>query len=223
MPVPLSTPSHDTGAEPEKTLVLFIHGLAGSSDVTWGKFPSFLQQNEEFTRKYQIGFFSYPTMLVRIPFGRKAPTIQELAAGLRTQIENRYAEFPGVVLVCHSLGGLIARKYLLDEFNAKRRTRVRGIVLFAVPNNGADLAGIANTISWRHNQIRQLCRGADLIELLNDDWFTMGLSEVVRAKYVTGAQDRLVDRLSAKAVWGNPLVEASLRGGFGYIVGYASK
>jgi triacylglycerol esterase/lipase EstA (alpha/beta hydrolase family) len=164
---------HETGADSEKTLVLFIHGLGGSSEETWGKFPFFLRQDDEFTRKYQIRFFSYPTMLVRTIFSRKAPSIQELAAGLRTQIENRYAEFPSVVLVCHSLGGLIARKYLLDEFKAKRQTRVKGIVLFAVPNNGADLAGVANVISWRHRQVRQLCRGSDLIELLNEDWYTM--------------------------------------------------
>jgi predicted alpha/beta hydrolase family esterase len=93
-----------------------------------------------------MGYFSYPTMLVRlIPFfSRKMPTIQELAAALRTDINNRYADFGSVVLVCHSLGGLIARKYLLDEVKAKRELRVNGLVLFAVPNNGEDLAHISN-------------------------------------------------------------------------------
>jgi pimeloyl-ACP methyl ester carboxylesterase len=209
---------HETGANSEKTLVLFIHGLGGSGEETWDKFPQFLRQDEEFARKYEIAFFSYPTMLVRTIFSRKAPSIQELAAGLRTQIENRYAEFPSVVLVCHSLGGLIARKYLLDEFKAKRQTRVKGIVLFAVPNNGADLAGVANVISWRHRQVRQLCRGSDLIELLNEDWYTMGLPKVVRAKYVTGTQDRVVDRFSARATWGNPDVDTVIGKGHRDIV-----
>jgi tetratricopeptide (TPR) repeat protein/pimeloyl-ACP methyl ester carboxylesterase len=208
----------ETGANSEKTLLLFIHGLGGSGEETWDKFPQFLRQDEEFARKYEIAFFSYPTMLVRTIFSRKAPSIQELAAGLRTQIENRYADFPSVVLVCHSLGGLIARKYLLDEFKAKRQTRVKGIVLFAVPNNGADLAGIANVISWRHRQVRQLCRGSDLIELLNEDWYTMGLPKVVRAKYVTGTQDRVVDRFSARATWGNPDVDTVIGKGHRDIV-----
>jgi pimeloyl-ACP methyl ester carboxylesterase len=194
----------ETGADSEKTLVLFIHGLGGSGEETWDKFPELLRQDEEFAGKYQIAFFSYPTMLLRVVFTRKAPTIQELAAGLRTQIDNRYADFRHVVLVCHSLGGLIARKYFLDEFKAKRQTPVKGIVLFAVPNNGADLAKIANILSWSHQQARQMCRGSDFLELLNEDWATMGLSEAVRVKYVIGSQDRVVNRSGAVAFWGNP-------------------
>jgi pimeloyl-ACP methyl ester carboxylesterase len=197
----------ETGSDSEKTLVLFIHGLGGKAEETWDKFPELFLQDDEFSGRYEIGFFSYPTMLVRTIFSWRAPSIQELAAGLRTQIENRYPDFPSIVLVCHSLGGLVARKYLLDEFKAKRRTRVKGIVLFAVPNNGADLAGVANAVSWRHHQVRQLCRGSDLIELLNEDWFTLGLPEVVRAKYIMSTQDRVVDRFSAKGTWGNPDVE----------------
>jgi len=63
-------------------------------------------------------------MLVRlIPFfSRKMPKIQELAAALKTEINNRYADFESIVLVCHSLGGLIARKYLLDEVKASGKT-----------------------------------------------------------------------------------------------------
>ena len=207
----------ETGTDAEKTLVLFIHGLAGDAFETWGRFPELLQKDDQFERKYRMGFFSFPTALVRlIPFfSRKFPTIQELAAALRTEINNRYAEFGGVVLVCHSLGGLIARKYVLDEVKAKRELRVNGIVLFAVPNNGADLARISNLISWRHHQVRQMTRGADILELLNEDWFAMGLPGIIRAKYVTGTQDRVVDRTSAKATWGNP--EAETVAGKGHI------
>jgi predicted alpha/beta hydrolase family esterase len=207
---------HETGTDAEKTLVLFIHGLGREATETWGKFPELLQKDEQFAHKYRMGFFSYPTMLVRlIPFfSRKMPTIQELAAALRSEINNRYADFGNVVLVCHSLGGLIARKYLL-EVKAKRELRVKGLVLFAGPNNGADLAHVSNTISWRHHQVRQLTRGSDILELLNEDWFTIGLPGIIRAKYVTGTQDRVVDRLSAKATWGN--ADAETDAGKGHI------
>jgi pimeloyl-ACP methyl ester carboxylesterase len=199
--------SSEPGADAERTLVLFVHGLGGEATKTWGKFPGLLKDDNEFARKYQIGFFSYPTMLLRTIFNQKTPTIQELAAALRTQIENRYEKFSTIVLVCHSLGGLIGRKYLLDEFKAKRPIRVKGIMLISVPNNGADLARIGNFISWRHHQLRQMSRGSDLIELINDDWFTLDLPNVISAKYVVGTQDKVVDRFSGKATWGNADVE----------------
>jgi hypothetical protein len=198
----------ETGTDAERTLLLFIHGLGGEARTTWGMFPTLLGDGDrQFARKYEVDFFSYPTMLVRTIFSRKAPSIQELADALRTQINNRFAGFGSVVLVCHSLGGLIARKYLLDEVKAKRTLRVSGILLFVVPNNGANLANVGKIISWRHRQMRQLCRNSDLIELLNEDWFTLRLPEVVRAKFITGTQDRVVDRFSARATWGNPDVE----------------
>jgi len=75
-----------TGADSEKALLLFIHGLGGSSAETWASFPELLQQDGEFAGKCRVHFFSYPTMLWRSIFSRKAPSIQELAAGLRTQI-----------------------------------------------------------------------------------------------------------------------------------------
>jgi pimeloyl-ACP methyl ester carboxylesterase len=192
----------------EKTLLLLIHGLGGKAEATWGRFPTLLVENDpDFARDYRVAFFSYPTMLVRTIFSRKAPSIHELADALRTEIENRYADYTSIVLVCHSLGGLIGRMYLLNEVKAQRPRRVSGIVLFAVPNNGAELAGVGKYISWQHRQMQQLCRNSDVIEQLNRDWFTMGLGGAVRAKYVTGTQDRVVDRFSARATWGNPDVE----------------
>jgi nucleoside phosphorylase/pimeloyl-ACP methyl ester carboxylesterase len=205
--VDITGQGHNLREGVKKVLVLFIHGLGGDKIATWGRFPEILRHDQQIAKDYQLEFFSYPTMLWRHLFSRKAPRIQELAAGLRTQIENRYASFENIILVCHSLGGLVARQYVLEDIKAKREPRVSGIVLIAVPNNGADLARIGAFLSVRHQQLRQLCRDSDLIEFLNTDWFTMGLNRTVRAKYIIGTQDGVVDRLSAQVFWGNPNVE----------------
>ena len=211
--------SAETTTYPEKTLLLFIHGLGGKAKETWGMFPALLKQgDEQFAGKYEVDFFSYPTMLVRTILSRIAPSIQELASALRTQIDNRYGKFGNIILICHSLGGLIARRYLLDEIKANRPLRVGGVLLFAVPNNGAQLARVASFISWRHAQVRQLCRTADFLQDLNEDWATFELSKKLRIKFIVGTQDRVVDRQSAINGWGNRNVETIVGKGHRTIV-----
>jgi len=86
-----------------------------------------------------------------------APRIRDLAEGLRSQIEVRYPDYKSIILVCHSLGGLVARKYLVEEVKRGKELRIDKLLLFAVPNNGAGLASVAKYISWQHNQLAQLC------------------------------------------------------------------
>ncbi|MGE7471193.1 esterase/lipase family protein [Bosea sp. NPDC003192] len=191
----------------ERRLLLFVHGLGGDARATWGKLPGLLVEGAAFQEPPTIGYYTFPTSLFRLPFMAKAPKIQELAAGLRSQIENRYADFNKVDLICHSLGGLIARRYLIEEVKASRSLRVKHLALLATPNNGAGLAILANLVSWRHNQISQLCRNADIIELLNEDWVRFELQKKVATKFIIGTQDRVVDRFSASAYSGNSDVE----------------
>jgi hypothetical protein len=82
----------------EKALVLFIHGLGGDGQATWGLFPEFLRQDRDIDTRYELAFFSYPTTLWRHLFSPRSPRIQELTAGLRTEITNRYADFRRIVL-----------------------------------------------------------------------------------------------------------------------------
>ena len=197
--------SPPVAATDAKELLLFVHGLGGEGKETWEICTGF-SNRISVSEKYAIGYYAFPASLFRMPlFSSKVPKIQELAAGLRTEID--HCGFNRVSLVCHSLGGLIARRYLIEEVKAGRALRVPRLALLAVPNNGAGLASAAKFVVWKHNQIRQLCKDADLIELLNEDWFTFKLQEKVRTKFVMGTQDQVVDRFSVAGYWGNPDLE----------------
>jgi HAD superfamily phosphoserine phosphatase-like hydrolase len=187
-------------------LILFVHGLGGDAQATWGLFPQLIRDDSEL-RDYDVRLFSYPTSLFSLPWSKKYPRIQTLADSLRTDIENRFPTQTNIILVCHSLGGLIGRKYLLEEVKNKRPLRIQGVLLYAVPNNGAALASIGDTISWRHNQLRQLCKDADVIRDLASDWVVLKVNEAVKTKYVIAALDRVVDEQSARVFWGNPEIE----------------
>lgn len=185
-------------------LILFVHGLGGDSHATWGNFPELITKDEHLS-KYHVEFFGYPTSILRLPFSRKYSKIQLLAEGLRTKIETNFTNYTDIILVCHSLGGLIAKKYLIEEVKRNGdRLRVKALLLFAVPNNGARLASVANMVSWRHYQLRQLCKNSDVITDISSDWFTYKIHNKVRVKYVVAALDHIVDEIGAKGFWGNP-------------------
>lgn len=196
--------SHSTGGN-GKTLLLFVHGLGGRGETSWGRLPEFLMDDPKIREMFSIGFYNFPTSLFRYSPFTKVPKIQELAEGLRTRI--KHEQFERVDLVCHSLGGLIARRYIIEEIKADRPLRVQHLALFAVPNNGAGLASVGKFVSRWHNQIKQLCRNADIIEFLNEDWATLSVQDKIKTKFIIGSQDSVVDRLSVAGYWGNPDVE----------------
>lgn len=184
------------------TLVLFIHGLGGSGVGTWGEFPRLIQQDPKLASEYTVNYYDYPTRLFPLPF-RDKPPIQSLALGLRSEIDNKYQEYSEISLFCHSLGGIVARKYILEEIKSGRNLRVKQLLMFAVPNNGAALAQIANLIPWRYRQLRQICKESYFLDALNSDWETLHVTDKVQVRYIIAGEDRIVSMSSAKAERGN--------------------
>lgn len=204
-------PRHYPLGDGNTKLLLFVHGLGGDGHATWRGvergFLELIRGDQELRNQYDVAFFSYPTSGFAIPLVTATPSIGELAAGLRTEIDQRYHTYDSVVLVAHSMGGLVAKKYLVDEISSGRRLRVERLMLFAVPNNGAQLANLADKVPFKSRQMKQLARNADFITELNQDWARLKPEQFLRIRYVVGAVDQVVDPDSAKAIWGNRSVD----------------
>jgi len=179
-------------------LIFFVHGLGGHPTQTWGRFPELVANDVDLSATFEVGFFEYPTSLFHVPFITKNPSVNRLAEGLRTILDLRYPQHSRIVIAAHSLGGLVARRYLCNEVAAGRPLRVSNLVLFAVPNSGASLANIATLISWRHRQLAQLCRNSDFLEALNSEWHNRKLETRVLCTYVMGGADQVVAPDSAR-------------------------
>ena len=191
----------------DKTLLLFIHGLGGDSQKTWRKFPQLIEQDADLADSVDCGFYSFPTKLLSVPFLSSSPKIQTLAAGLATEIKQRYSDYSSVILIAHSLGGLVARQYLVEMAMAQQAHKVTGLLLYAVPHNGAGLASVAKYLSFWQPQLKQLCKESDFIETLNTQWTQLKLGESIPAKYIVGGTDAVVSKSSAQNYWGNEAVE----------------
>lgn len=204
-------------AEGNTKLILFVHGLGGDAIETWRGdqrgFLELIEADPELRCQYDVAFFDYPTSGFALPFFTAAPRIADLAAGLKTEIDLRFAGYDSVVLVGHSMGGLVARKYLLDELAAKRPLRVERLILYAVPNNGAELASLVQLVPFKSKQMKELARNSGFITELNNNWARLSPEGSVRIRYVVGAIDKIVKLDSAIAAWGNDYVDVVVNRG----------
>lgn len=183
----------------QKSLVLFIHGVGGSNDSTWGCFSSLIRSDPLLSTRIDVAFFGYPTAIWRIPFSRIAIRIQDIAQAVRTEILSRYKDYPDILLVCHSMGCTVARKYIIETMRAKQPLTVKGVLLFAEPESGSSLARWADLLSFSHWQMRQLQTRSDFLETIALDWHTFVSSTPLKICEVKGGQDAVLPRRQQSA------------------------
>ena len=203
-------------------LILFVHGLSGSKE-TWGDFE-YLIEHDDSLKDFDVKFHNYestfnrPKNIVAL-FSKvlslftpqqRLLKIQDLADVLQTEIAVRYKDYDEIYLITHSMGGLVARKYLYDMIKNKNHIRVAKLMLYAVPNNGSDLAKLSKF--YKHEQIEQLDRDSDFMQHLNRETQHIKLEDHIDILYVVGKKDEVVDEASARGYWGNTNVRSLPKG-----------
>jgi pimeloyl-ACP methyl ester carboxylesterase len=99
--------------EPGKIPVLLVHGL-WSSPMTWMEMFNDLRSCPEIRRHYQVWFYLYPTGQ---PFWLSAAQLRRDLDAMRKLLDPNRQEpaLDQMVLVGHSMGGLISRMQTLDS------------------------------------------------------------------------------------------------------------
>jgi pimeloyl-ACP methyl ester carboxylesterase len=122
------------GLEPfdeKKTQVLFVHGATGTPR-NWKYLVDGIDRSQ-----FQPWFFYYPSGL---PLDRTgailAQSITRIAAGPRLHLER-------LVIVAHSMGGLVARSALNRLSVPHKPTYLKMFISFSTPYGGHDAAGAA--------------------------------------------------------------------------------
>lgn len=188
----------------EKVLVVFVHGLNGGQK-SWNKMVSGLAGRHEIDGMFDIGFFNYPTSFIE-NWLKPLPNLQTISAGLKSHIDLVCKDYNHIILACHSMGGLICRKYMLEhvKYYKEQDYKIKSLLLYAVPNMGSDLQKVNFFNPW-HSQISQLGRNSTFMEELNRDWDYQGLKTNASVKYIIAGRDSIVARDSAIGYWGNNL------------------
>ena len=162
------------GSQSDLDTVIFVHGLKGHFQATWGDFPRLLDEDPSMP-EIDILLWGYPTGAFS-PLVHDPETIgKHLISAMNVHISERRKIF----LVGHSMGGFVLLEGLVGEMIGRRADRhptssVGHISLFASPVSGVTASTVvANTFGKLfflrklfNKQIRALAKGSSSEKLL---------------------------------------------------------
>src|SRR5262245_13948747 len=155
-------------------LVVFVHGFTGDGEATWAGFPQRVQQDAQLGR-YDFCFWGYPSQLklsyaVTKYFWEDDPGIETLGRGLRTLLENLPGAHEKLVLVGHSMGGLVIQAFILEELRRSEHPyldRLTEVVLYGTPSGGLAKAWWGGFLK---NQVADMSNLGPFIQKLRTGW-----------------------------------------------------
>ena len=151
----------------KKAAIIFVHGFMGDPKFTWGEFPAFIQ--EDFLLKnWDLYTFGYSTSFlpdIRGIWSADA-ALNELAILLKSEAETSpLRNYKNLILIAHSMGGLITQKAIIDSESLK--DRLKCFIMFGTPSNGLKKA---IPLNWLKRQFRDMGKDSDFIKELRSNW-----------------------------------------------------
>jgi len=203
-------------SNPVNTIIVFIHGFIGNEE-TWVKqdgskaLIESILESSEVKENFDFGLFLYQTKLLEFfpklsrlnksLFGKrksvKTLPIESIAKILSTQIRYRFDEYENIVLVGHSMGGLVAKRFVLDDIAQNTTSKVKLYISLATPHSGSDLATFGRQII-SNCQVEDLAPLSDNIQKLNSEW--VQCTNLPKRFYIQGLSDDIVPEVSGIAL-----------------------
>ena len=165
---------------------------------------------------YDVKVYDYPSgifCLLINPFCSN-PSIHTIANGLETEINTKYKNYKQIIIVAHSLGGIVAIDCLtyhlndlqyIDSSDGRSHLRISGLVLFAVPLEGSQLATRASTaVPWSIPQLSELRKDSPYIYILRGNWYRQHLDQSLKHLYITAGLDNVISVDKIEQLWDKP-------------------
>src|ERR1700733_5674561 len=93
-------------------IIVFIHGIFGSSTETWAGTPNQLMTSPTFS-KFDYCSYGYKSKIVE--WQKPDAFVDQLVLWMRTHLR----QYKDIFLICHSMGGLLARQAVINMLGDK--------------------------------------------------------------------------------------------------------
>jgi pimeloyl-ACP methyl ester carboxylesterase len=172
--------------------IVFVHGFTGDG-AAFGELPKFLS---EFFQ-CRSSAYTYPTGWLT-----HSPSVYYLANGLDGWFRN-HVQSERVAIIAHSMGGLVARKFITMQAYRSRPvdSYVKQLSFIASPHDGADLAAIVKKLPGLGSaQLDELSPRSGFIAELKEAWMAWLSAHSPRDCHVRslyGTADAIVSPVNA--------------------------
>ena len=177
-----------------KNLIIFIHGFLGNSQETWRKFPKLIEEDHSFDHT-NIFSVNYPTSIL-------GPNlyIYDIASSLDDELNRaKIEDYDNVVIIAHSIGGLVARKLIIQRKNHKEKiTNIHLLVEIATPHRGVDPSAYFKGLGWSDKIMEEINPESSFLLDLCDDWSGIDQYQRPKSLCIVSGNDGLVSVDSAK-------------------------
>jgi pimeloyl-ACP methyl ester carboxylesterase len=192
--------------------VVFIHGLGGSA-ATWDKdehtFIQRLKREQKVTDRYDFFIYEYHSRMVEVTWFKRVKamlpgknkkniefntSIRDIATELVSVVATQLSSYDTIVLVTHSMGGLVAKNALL-LMNADNQKKVKLVLSLSVPHAGSSLARNQLVKLIGSNQVPDLATFSALTNDLTGRY--SALTDKPKTIYQRGRYDDVVNEGSA--------------------------
>jgi hypothetical protein len=217
----------------QHTAIALIHGI-GAKDPPeyWRKYLDVLvadpglQDCGIFVWGYSThvrpgGLANIMSALASGQMNETAPEISHLGTAWGSVYLSRFKEYQQVFLICHEMGGLVVKAWILDLLANGQGTsleNLRHIAFYATPHGGASIARLTN---W-NKQLQNMSPNSPFIAETSQRWFEhvvkwqQSQTDPADARYyrfvphlvIAALQDQVVSQTSAR-IQGMPLTTVS--------------
>ena len=169
---------------PAKAAILFIHGLSGSSDKTWGLFPQLIM-GSSLGQNFDV--LSYGYLSKKMLPG--SPGLTSLIYEFSSFCQSELKDYEVVILISHSLGSVLVNGMLLHHEDNNLKTTKYASHFMITP---AFLGGPMWSVFSGSLTARQLAGGSKQLNKLHNKWKASKVKNHIDSYVIYGTKDKVV-------------------------------